>query len=222
MGDPLTYAKPKESEIATLRCSRSPGDETVVLPSVFMSRMMDTVRTIFSDPSNIYHPQIRGMIFDPDPVKTKVTVMTGFPSTPESEQADVYPRVVVLSGETWFGELDPVTGGNFTNTFSPPGEIFGTEDGMSTHSGNATFSCVSRNPLESLLMAESIAVYFIVYRNSIREDLRLSSFDVRTIKGPTPAAGSESVHETVVQVRWSSGMTWSIVEDGPALADTGM
>lgn len=221
MADVVTLDKPCITP-AKLKCQPEPGTNSVVLPSVMMSRCADLVRGIFSDPANIWHPQIRSMVFRQDVKESMLAVMMGFSTTPDTEQADVFPRVVVLAADTYFGDLDPVTDGMFTNSGSPAGEIFGLDNGMSHHSGSVNFACSSTNALESLLMAESLAMYFIVNRNYIREDMRLSSFDVRSIKGPKAADKPEGIHTTDVLVRWSSGMTWSSVEDGPALGDSGI
>ena len=216
-----TFEKPGCIQPVKLAANCDEGSQTVVLPSVLMSRCADLVRFIFSDPANIWHTQIRSMVFKPDVKESQLAVMMGFSTTPDTEQADVFPRVVVLATDTYFGDIDPVTDGLFTNTGSPAGEIFGLDNGMSHHSGGVNFACSSRNALESLLMAESLAMYFIVNKNYIRDDFRLSSFDVRSIKGPRSAEKPEGVYTTDVHVRWSSGMGWSSVEDGPALGDTG-
>lgn len=222
MENPVTFDKPCAIPVASMRCTEDPGAQSVVLPSVMMSRCADLVRFIFSDPANIWHPQIRSMLFKPDVKESMLAVMMGFSTTPDTEQADVFPRVVVLATDTYFGDIDPVTDGLYTNSYSPAGQVFGMDDGMSHHSGSINFSCVSENALESLLMAESLAMYFIVNKNYIREDMHLSTFDVRYIKGPKAADKPDGKHQTDVLVRWSSGMRWSSVEDGPALADTGL
>jgi hypothetical protein len=223
MADTLnTFEKPSCIQPVKMAAQCDEGSTAVVMPSVMMSRCADLVRFIFSDPSNIWHTQIRSMVFNPDVKLSQLAVMMGFSTTPDTEQADVFPRVVVLANDTYFGDIDPVTDGLFTNTASPSGEVFGLDNGMSHHSGNINFACSSRNALESLLMAESLAMYFIVNKNYIREDMKLSSFDVRSIKGPKSAEKPEGVYTTDVFVRWSSGMTWSSVEDGPAIGDTGI
>ena len=222
MADAMIYDKPPCMPPADHGCETSPGDSSVVLPSVMMSRCADLVRTILSDPANIWHPQLRSMIYKPDIKETRVAVMMGFSTTPDTEQADVFPRVVVLANETYFGDLDPVTDGLFTNSGSPAGEVFGMDDGMSHHSGNILFSCLSSNALESLLLAESLVMYFIENKNHIREDMRLSSFDVRSIKGPRAVEKPQGINETIVAAKWSSGMAWSTVRDAPALADAGL
>lgn len=222
MANALTFDKPCNTPVSSWKCQTMPGGVNVVLPSVMMSRCADLVRFIFSDPSNIWHTQIRSMVFKPDVKESQLAVMMGFSTTPDTEQADVFPRIVVLATDTYFGDLDPVTDGLFTNSGSPAGQVFGMDDGMSHHNGSVNFSCSSPNALESLLMAESLAMYFIVNKSHIREDMNLSSFDVRSIKGPRAADKPEGIHQTDVLVRWSSGMTWSTVEDGPALADAGL
>ena len=221
MGDTVTYDKPSFKVPAQLHCQQLPGETNVVMPSVLMSRVADLVRFIFSDPANIWHTQIRSMIYDPDIHKSKVAVMMGFSTTPETEQADVFPRVVIAGTDAFFGELDPVTDGLYANTMSEEGEIFGTDEGFSHHGGTLTISCASRNALEALLMAESIAMYFIINKTYIRSDFCLSSFDVKAVRNPAPAQKPEGVYESLVSVQWSSGMTWSSVEDTPALGDTG-
>ena len=165
MENPVTFDKPCAIPVASMRCTEDPGAQSVVLPSVMMSRCADLVRFIFSDPANIWHPQIRSMLFKPDVKESMLAVMMGFSTTPDTEQADVFPRVVVLATDTYFGDIDPVTDGLYTNSYSPAGQVFGMDDGMSHHSGSVNFSCVSENALESLLMAESLAMYFIVNKN---------------------------------------------------------
>ena len=221
MGDTLTYNKPALKVPAKFHCEPLPGDSNVVLPSVMMSRVADLVRFIFSDPSNIWHPQIRSMIYSEDIHKSKVAVMMGFSTTPETEQADVFPRIVIVGTDAYFGDLDPITDNMFTNSLTEEGEVFGTDEGFSHHGGQLTLSCASRNPLEALLMAESLAMYFIKNKMYIKEDFCLSSFNVRAVRSPQPAQKPEGVYESQLTIQWSSGMQWVSVEDGPALGDTG-
>ena len=218
----MTFDKPGCIPPSKMAAACEEQSATPVMPSVMMSRCADLVRQIFSDPANIWHTQIRSMIYKPDVKESQLAVMMGFSTTPDTEQADVFPRIVVLATDTYFGDIDTVSDGLFTNSDSAPGHVLGMDDGMSHHSGSINFACSSRNALESLLMAESLAMYFIMYRNYIREDFNLSSFAVRAIKGPRAVDKPAGVYTTDVNVRWSSGMTWSSVEDGPALADTGL
>lgn len=220
MGSPLTLNKPHFDNPSNMECEVAPGYKNPVLPSVMMSRVSDIIRLMFSDPANIWHPQIRDMIYSDDMEKTKVFVMMGFATTPETEQADTFPRVVVNGTAAYFGDLTPVLDGLLTNTGSPEGEVFGLDEGFEHHTGTLTITCVSRGALESLLMAESILMYFRQNCNYIRSDLCLSAFDVRVLKGPQKAEGLNGIYESSLTVGWGSGMSWASVEDLPALADT--
>lgn len=222
MGDALTYDKPALNVPAKLHCQELPGEGNVVFPSVLMSRVADLIRFIFSDPSNIWHTQIRSMIYNEDIHKSKVAVMMGFSTTPETEQAEVFPRIVIVGTDAYFGDLDPVTDNMFTNSMSEEGEVFGLDEGFSHHGGQLTISCSSRNALEALLMAESLAMYFIKNKTYIKEDFCLSSFNVRAVKSPQPVQKPDGVYESQLTIQWSSGMQWVSVEDGPALGDTGL
>lgn len=221
MGQPLIFDKPKFDNPSYMGCQEPPGYKNPVLPSVLMSRVADVIRGMFSDPNNIWHTQIRDMLYSDDLEKTKVFVTMGFSTSPETEQAEAFPRVVINGTDVYLGDLSPVTDGLLTNTGAPAGEVFGLDEGFEHFGGQLQITCVSRGALEALLMAESIMMYFRQNVNYIRHDLCLSAFDVRVLKSPRKAEGAEGLYESSLVVRWSSGMTWSSVQDLPALADEG-
>ena len=221
MGDTLTFEKPKFASLARLHCQALPSELAPVLPSVMMSRVADLIRFIFSDPGNIWHTQIRSMIYDTDYKKTKVAVMMGFATTPEAEQADVFPRIVVSGSDAWFGGQSPVTNGLLTYSGSPEGEIFGLDNGLSHHNGRLAITCASTNALEALLMAESLAMYFITNRTYIQSDLHVNYFEVKSVRSPKAAERPEGVYESMLTVDWNAFIKWSSVEDLPAIGDTG-
>ena len=221
MGDTLTFEKPAFRTLARLHCQPTPGATTPVLPSVLMSRVADLVRFIFSDPANIWHTQIRSMIYDPDYKKTTVAVMMGFSTTPEAEQADVFPRIVISGSDAWFGEQSPVPNGLMTNSGSPGGGVFGMDNGLSSHNGRLAITCASTNALEALLMAESLAMYCITNRTYIQSDLHVNYFEVKSIRSPKAAERPEGVYESMVTIDWNAFIKWVSVEDLPPIGDTG-
>lgn len=221
MGPALTFEKPKFPDVVQMECATPPGARTPVLPSVLMSRVADLLRALFSDPANIWHTQLRDMLFSDDHEKTKVFVMMGFSTTPETEQVETFPRVVVNGTDAYFGNLTPVTDGLFVNTDSPEGEVFGLDDSLEHFEGQLHITCASRGALEALLMAESVVMFFRQNSNYIRKDLCLSNFDVRVLKSPRKAEGADGIYESSLTVAWSSGMAWTSVQDGPALGAVG-
>lgn len=209
------------TEASTIYRMRLPeGSESLpAVPSRMMGRLLDLMRHKFSSPEHIFRPELRDMLYDPAHEDTSLLIVPGFEANPDTDKANVFPRVTVSTGQFQaLRDPGPVTEDMMTLTDSRDGYL-GSHSRMVSFVGTASVTAASRAPFEALAMAEDILIWLTLLREDICCSLRLSRFDATLLEGPTLKEGAPSCHTAGVRIEWATSLVWETVPDGLPLGE---
>lgn len=191
--------------------------EYITTPSRICGFLLDLMRLKFSNPDNLYHERLRIYTYDKDPLKTHIKIEPGFDYLDQNNLADLHPGITVDVAETSVLDI-----GNAADqsTLGFSDGVFLKEHNMTAYGGSAVINAISSQPLESLLLAEDIFIWLLLFQYSICNDLQLSKFSVNLLKGPVkPETQGKTYYVSSVQIIWSAAFTYSINNVAPSLSD---
>lgn len=188
----------------------------VTTPSRICGFVLDLMRLKFSNPNNIYHERLRVYTYDKDPLKTHIKIEPGFEYLDVENLANVQPGIIVNPEET---QVLPVGNGSSQNPIGIVGDFFNTVNDFSMFGGSVVINAVSPGGLESLLLAEDVFLWLLLYQYTIRDDLNLSKFTVNVLKGPQKADSGRPCFISSVQLDWATAIGFSTNTIKPSFSE---
>lgn len=183
-------------------------DKFITTPSRVCGFILDLMRLKFSNPNNIYHERLRIYTYDKDVLKTHIKIEPGFDYLDTENTANLQPGVIVNLGET---HVSPEGNCTSQSSLAISDGFFTTINDFAYYGGSVIINTVSPGSLESLLLAEDIFLWLLLFRYKIHDDLQLSKFSVTLLKGPQKSEGQgRSCFVSSVQVDWAAAIGFGI------------
>lgn len=193
-------------------------DTLITTPSRICGFLLDLMRLKFSNPSNIYHEKLRVYTYSPDTFNTHIKIEPGFDYLDTDNLTDLQPGIIVNIAET--SVLGPLNGSSQSTIGIGNDAFFNSVNDICHYGGDAVIQCVSPSPLESLLLAEDVFLWLILFQYNILDDLKLSKFTVNLLKGPEkPETRGKQCYVSSVQISWASTFTFTTNRDTPLLQE---
>ena len=200
----------------------SEASQRPALLSVMIGRLLDILRYKFSSTENIYRDELKHLIWKADTAQTGILILPGFETADSNQQADMFPRIVLSAGQLQLvPAYESISHGQMTNGDGQwaDGKFHNGSSHYAAFEGVVTIKAVSRGSLEALLIAEDIFMWLLTLRTTLEKDLTLSSCEVSVVNGPKASEAYKGSYEAGVPLKWSSGMYWRVVPEGPPFAD---
>ena len=189
----------------------------ITTPSRVCGFILDLMRMKFANPDNIYHERLRIYTYDQDNLKTHIKIEPGFDYLDTENLANLQPGVIVNLGET---QVLPEGNAASQNSLAISDGFFTTVNDFACYGGSVIIQAVSPGSLESLLLAEDIFLWLLLFRYQIRDDLHLSKFSVTLLKGPQkPEIQGRSCFVSSVQIEWAAALGFSTNDVKPILSE---
>lgn len=191
----------------------------ITLGSRMLGFLMDLMRFKFSDSDNIYKEELKTYVYSPDNDETRIRIMPGFEEPNTNDSANIYPAIIVNVPQMQVIEdLTGCTDYRMTVAMNNDGYYTG-EGSFIGYGGTAEIVTKARGGLESLLLAEDIFLWLVMYNSQIQQDLHLSNFNIKLLSGPLKTENTDSVFVSKIQIAWATDIKWVVNPVQPSLSD---
>lgn len=193
-------------------------DSLITTPSRVCGFLLDLLRLKFSNPDNIYHEKLKVYTYSPDSFSTHIKIEPGFDYLDTDNLTDLQPGVVVNMAETTVS--DSLNAASQSTIGMPQDSFFNDVNNVCYYGGHAVIQAVSPSPLESLLLAEDVFLWLMLFQYNILDDLKLSKFTVNLLKGPEkPETRGKQCYVSSVQISWATAFSFTTNRDTPLLQE---
>lgn len=189
----------------------------LITPSRVCGFLLDLMRLKFSNPDNIYHERLRVYTYDSDEFKTHIKIEPGFDYLDTDNLTDLQPGIIVNVAET---SVQDSLNGSSQSTLGMSDGFFNSVNDIAYYGGAVLLQAVSPSPLESLLLAEDIFLWLLLFKYNIQDDLKLSNFSVKLLKGPEkPETRGKTCYVSSVQIEWAASFGFTTNRDVPLFSE---
>lgn len=189
----------------------------ITTPSRVCGFILDLMRLKFSNPDNIYHEKLRVYTYNQNPMETNIKIEPGFDYLDTDTLTDLQPGIVVSMGDT---AADTDVNCARQSTLGLSDGFFNSVNDIALIQGSVVINAVSPSPLESLLLAEDIFLWLLLFQYNIQDDLQLGRFAVKLLKGPEkPDTQGKICFVSSVQLEWSSAIKFTTNINAPLISE---